>query len=101
MVLARFGRRWYPRGGHVLALLPTVVALHRTTALPLVMSRRPPEEETFYHDAQEGEFEDAEGGVSGVGEGDEVMQEAQGEEEYSEFASPTSHSLYLSSVLYN
>lgn len=48
------------------------------------MSRRPPEEETFYQDAQEGEFEDAEEGVSGVGEGDEVMQEAQGEEEYSE-----------------
>ena len=54
------------------------------------MSRRPTEEETFYQDAQEGEFEDAEEGVSGVGEGDEVMQEAQGEDEYSEYASATS-----------
>ena len=57
------------------------------------MSRRPTEEETFYQDAQEGEFEDAEEGVSGVGEGDEVMQEAQGEEEYSEYASATSFGL--------
>ncbi|EKM59203.1 uncharacterized protein PHACADRAFT_157491 [Phanerochaete carnosa HHB-10118-sp] len=59
------------------------------------MSRRPPEDETFYQDAQEGEFEDAEEGVSGVGEGDEVMQEAQGEEEYSS-STPTSTLTWIS-----
>ena len=60
--------------------------MHLRLALPVIMSRRPPEEETFYQDAQEGEFDDAEEAVSGTGEGDEVMQEVQGEEEYSAYS---------------
>lgn len=64
------------------------------------MSRRPTEDETFYQDAQEGEFEDAEEGVSGVGEGDEVMQEAQGEEEYSECTFSISLFMHPSPIVY-